>query len=126
MSPELSGLTRITEVGTVLVIVSDQERALDFYVNTLGFEKRLDGPSPAGRWIEVAPPGAATTIALVTAQADDARVSLTTRDAAADHARLRDRGADTDAEVMRMGHGVPPMFSLRDPDGNVIRVVERP
>ncbi len=116
----------ITEVGTVLVTVTDQERALEFYVNTLGFEKRLDGPSPAGRWIEVAPPGAATTIALVTAQADDARVSLTTRDAAADHARLRASGADADADVMRLGHGVPPMFSLRDPDGNVIRVVERP
>jgi catechol 2,3-dioxygenase-like lactoylglutathione lyase family enzyme len=126
MSAGQPGATRITAVGTVLVTVSDQERALEFYVNTLGFEKRLDGPSPAGRWIEVAPPGAATTIALVTAQADDARVSLATRDAAADHARLRAQGADADAEVMRMGHGVPPMFSVRDPDGNVIRVVERP
>jgi len=118
--------TQITEVGTVLVTVSDQDRALEFYVGKLGFEKRLDGPSPAGRWIEVAPPGATTTIALVTAQGDDAHVSLTTKDAEADHAELRARGVDADAEVMRMGDYVPPMFSFRDPDGNTLRMVERP
>ncbi len=65
--------THITEVGTVIVPVSDQDQALACYVERLGCEKRLDADSPAGRWIEVALPGAATTIALVATQPDNAR-----------------------------------------------------
>ena len=53
-------------MGTVIVPVTDQDRALEFYVGTLGFEVRIDGPfGDGGRWLEVAPPGAATTLALV-------------------------------------------------------------
>ena len=62
--------TRLTPVGTVGVPVTDHDRALEFYVDKLGFEKRLDVPFGDGeRWIEVAPPGAATTIALVSPSA---------------------------------------------------------
>jgi catechol 2,3-dioxygenase-like lactoylglutathione lyase family enzyme len=58
--------THITQVGTVIVPVGDQDRALEFYLDKLGFEERIDTPYGEGeRWIEVAPPGAATTIALV-------------------------------------------------------------
>jgi len=117
-------MTRITRVGTVIVPVSDQDRALAFYVGTLGFEKRIDGEYAEGaRWIEVAPPGAETTIALV--PGDIVEVSLATEDADADHAALRERGVDADPEVMRMGEYVPPMFTFRDPDGNRFRMVER-
>jgi catechol 2,3-dioxygenase-like lactoylglutathione lyase family enzyme len=121
--------TRITRIGTVIVPVSDQERALAFYVGTLGFEKRLDAPfGHAGRWIEVAPVGAATTIALVQASDGDTPgivVSLATEDADADHETLHARGVDADAEVLRMGEHVPPMFTFRDPDGNQFRMVQR-
>jgi catechol 2,3-dioxygenase-like lactoylglutathione lyase family enzyme len=116
-------MTRITRIGTVIVPVTDQDRALEFYVGTLGFEKRLDGPFGDGRWIEVAPPGAVTTIALV--PAGGIEVSLATEDADADHAALQAGGVDADAEVMRMGDFVPPMFTFRDPDGNRFRMVER-
>jgi len=121
--------TYITEVGTVIVPVADQDKALEFYVDTLGFEKRLDAPfGQGGRWIEVAPPGAVTTIALVPRQEGDSSgvVSFTTTNADADHATLRARGVDADAEVLRMGEFVPPMFTFRDPDGNRFRIVERP
>lgn len=122
--------TQITEIGTVLVPVSDQDRALEFYVGTLGFQKRIDGPfGEGGRWVEVAPPGAATTIALVPGgdgESAGSEVSFTTRDADADHAALRARGVDVDATVMRMGDFVPPMFTFRDPDGNRFRMVQRP
>ena len=53
-------------------------------------------------------------------------MSLATADADADHAALLAAGVDADAEVMRMGDYVPPMFTFRDPDGNRFRVVERP
>jgi catechol 2,3-dioxygenase-like lactoylglutathione lyase family enzyme len=119
----------ITQVGTVGVPVKDQDRALEFYLDKLGFEKRMDVPYGEGeRWVEVAPSGAATTIALVRARAGeptgiDTQVRLTTKDAEADHADLRASGVDADPEIIR--HPVP-MFVLRDPDGNQLRIVERP
>ena len=59
-------MSAVTRIGTVIVPVSDQDRALEFYVGTLGFEVRIDGAfGDGGRWLEVAPPGAATTLALV-------------------------------------------------------------
>ena len=118
----MTGTTRITRVGTVAVPVTDQDRALDFYVGRLGFETRRDLPFGEARWIEVAPPGAATTIALVPAGIP-AGIRLTTQDAGADHADLRSGGVDTDPEVMRLPEA-PPMFALRDPDGNTLILVE--
>jgi catechol 2,3-dioxygenase-like lactoylglutathione lyase family enzyme len=116
--------THITEVGTVGIPVTDQQRAVDFYVGTLGFEKRRDMPFGQGRWIEVAPPGAATTIALVPAGIPIG-IRLTTQDADAAHADLTERGVDTDPEVMHMAGVAPPMFALRDPDGNSLILVGR-
>jgi len=129
---ETRRMTHITRVGTVIVPVSDQDRALEFYLDTLGFEKRMDAPfGPGGRWIEVAPPGAATTIALIP-RGEGAEggpgateVSFATSDAEADHAALRARGVDADAALIRMGDRVPPMFTFRDPDGNRFRMVQR-
>jgi catechol 2,3-dioxygenase-like lactoylglutathione lyase family enzyme len=123
--------TRISEVGTVMIPVSDQDRALDFYVGTLGFEKRTDVSYGDGdRWLDVGPPGAATTIALVPPREGESvgietRVGLVSDDIDADHAALRTKGVDTDPEVMRMGGPVPPMFFFKDPDGNRFVLVER-
>ena len=45
----------ITRVSSVGVRAGDQGRAVDFYVDKLGFEKRRDEPmGPDGRWVEVA------------------------------------------------------------------------
>jgi catechol 2,3-dioxygenase-like lactoylglutathione lyase family enzyme len=123
-------MSRIAQVGTVGVPVTDQDRALDFYVHKLGFEKRMDAPFGQGlRWIEVAPPEAVTTIALMPAPEGtpvgvDTGIRLTSGDAEADHTDLLARGVDADAGIMRWP-GVPPMFAVRDPDGNVLYVVER-
>ena len=121
--------TKITEVRTVAIPVSDQDRAVAFYTESLGFEKRLDAPFPGGRWIEVAPPGGAVSVALAppgpgSTVGVDTGIRLTTEDAEADHAELLSRGVDADPEVLRF-EGVPPMFSFRDPDGNTLYVVER-
>ncbi len=54
-----------TKISTVSVGVSNQDKALDFYVNTLGFEKIQDQPmSETERWLEVAPEGAQTHLML--------------------------------------------------------------
>ncbi len=119
--------THIGAVTTVAVPVGDPDRALDFYVGTLGLEKRRDMPFGDGRrWIEVAAAGAATTIALAppgsVATGVDTGIRLATSDCEADHRALREGGVDVD-EILRYP-GVPPMFSLRDPDGNTLYIVE--
>jgi catechol 2,3-dioxygenase-like lactoylglutathione lyase family enzyme len=121
--------TQITDVGTVGIPVSDQDRALEFYREKLGFEVRMDASYGEGlRWIEVAPPGATTTLALVAEgngnpSGIDTGLRLSTRDAAADHAALRAKGVDVDAEVLEYP---VPMFTIRDADANRLYIVERP
>ena len=121
----------ISQVGRVCVTVADTDRAIDFYVGTLGFEKVVDVPmGDAGRWVEVAVSGAPTTIALApppegqAAGGSQTGICLDTSDVDADHAALKAAGADVDEEVSRWGGPVPPMFWLRDPDGNSLIVVE--
>jgi catechol 2,3-dioxygenase-like lactoylglutathione lyase family enzyme len=121
---------RITGVYTVGVPVTDQDRALEFYVETLGLEKRLDIPVEqfGGRWIEVAPPGAPVTIALVPERDGipsgvETGIRLTTADAAAVHADLQSRGVDV-GEMLRWSEA-PAMFAICDQDGNGLEIVEQ-
>jgi len=121
----------ISKVGRVCVTTADTDRAIGFYVGTLGFEKVVDEPmGPDMRWVEVAIPGAETTIALAPpppgqqAGGSQTGICLDTSDVDGAHAALRDAGADVDAEVSRYGGPVPPMFWLRDPDGNSLIVVQ--
>jgi catechol 2,3-dioxygenase-like lactoylglutathione lyase family enzyme len=130
MSTVASNLN-ISKVGRVCVTVADTDRALDFYVGTLGFEKVVDVPmGPDMRWVEVSVSGAETTIALAPppqgqpAGGSETGICLDTSDVDAAHAALKEAGADVDAEVSRYGGPVPPMFWLRDPDGNSLIVVE--
>jgi catechol 2,3-dioxygenase-like lactoylglutathione lyase family enzyme len=123
--------TRISKLGTVVVPVSDQERAIEFYVDTLGFEKRADVPFGNGyRWVEVAPEGATTTIAIVPPPpgkptgAVETGIGLHTDDIDAVHEDLKAAGVDVDPEVSRMGGPVPPLLWFRDPDANTLMVVE--
>jgi catechol 2,3-dioxygenase-like lactoylglutathione lyase family enzyme len=128
---EASTKTHITQLGTVMVPVSDQDRALEFYVEKLGFETRADIPFGDGeRWVEVAPKDAPTSISLVLPREGDpvgieTRIGFTTENADADHADLQARGVDVDEQVMRMGDPVPPMFFFRDQDGNSLLIVQR-
>ena len=121
----------IAQVGRVCVTVADTDRAIEFYVDTLGFEKVVDVPmGPDMRWVEVAVSGAETTIALAPPPegqpAGDTQtgICLDTSDVDGAHATLKAAGADVDDEVTRYGDPVPPMFWLRDPDGNSLIVVQ--
>ena len=123
--------TRIDKLGTVVIPVSDQDRAIEFYVETLGFEKRADVPFGNGyRWVEVAPAGAVTTIAIVPPPEGkptgnpETGIGLHTEDIESVHADLKARGVDVDPEISRMGDPVPPLFWFRDPDGNTLMVAE--
>ena len=121
----------VTQVGRVVVTVADTDRAIDFYVGTLGFEKVVDLPMNEDmRWVEVAVAGTPTTIAIAPpppgteAGGVQTGICLDTTDVDADHAALKAAGADVDEAVSRFGGPVPPMFWFRDPDGNSLLVVQ--
>jgi catechol 2,3-dioxygenase-like lactoylglutathione lyase family enzyme len=120
----------ITQLGRVIIPVNDQEKAIEFYTETLGFEKRVDVPMGNGyRWVEVGPAGGVATIAVVppgpegSAGGRETGITLDTTDVDADQAYLKSKGVDVD-EVSRMGDPVPPMFWFRDPEGNTLLIVE--
>ena len=65
----------IRKIKFVGVPVRDQDRALDFYVNTLGFILVTDQPmGPGKRWIEVRPPKGETGVALHTPDGQEDRI----------------------------------------------------
>jgi len=121
-------MTTITDVRTIAIDVADQDAAIAYYVETLGFEKRLDAPiSPTTRWIEVAPAGASVSIALNAAEGNgaeptDTGVRFTVPDARAEHDSMQKRGVNV-GDLLAW-EGIPPMFTFDDPDGNRFYVVE--
>ena len=129
--PNVKSKLKVAQVGRVCVTVADTERAIDFYVEKLGFEKVVDVPMGEGmRWVEVAVAGTPTTIALAPppqeteAGGSQTGICLDTSDVDADHATLKEAGVDVDETVSRYGDPVPPMFWLRDPDGNSLMIVQ--
>jgi catechol 2,3-dioxygenase-like lactoylglutathione lyase family enzyme len=111
----------ITHVQLLSVPVTDQDRARDFYVGTLGLQLVADtAMGPDQRWVQVGPAGAATSITLVTwfDQMPAGSLSglvLQTRDIDGDCERLRAAGVELEGpkDAPWGRHAI-----LRDPDGN--------
>jgi catechol 2,3-dioxygenase-like lactoylglutathione lyase family enzyme len=128
---ETGSKTFIGKVGRVAVPVSDQDRAIEFYTEKLGFTLDADiAVDNNYRWVEVSPPGGGTSLAIVPPPQSasdrigiDTNVILTTDDIDEAHAELTARGVDVD-DVARMGDPVPPMLFFRDQDGNTLLIVE--
>jgi predicted enzyme related to lactoylglutathione lyase len=81
------------------------------------------------RWTELVPPGSSTAIALGPPPPNgptsvDSGIVVSTSDIDADHQALKDAGVDVDAEIMRNTPPVPPMFTVRDPNGNSFLIVQ--
>ena len=116
--------THLTGIRTVSVPVDDQEAALHYYVDTLGFTLLRDAPTPSGRWIELAPGDDSVIVTLEPAKPGVTRgaigIRFTSDDVDAAHAALAGRGVSVD-DILRWP-GVPPMFAFRDLDGNAFSV----
>jgi len=132
MSDGTQAPTTISNIGVVMFSVADQDAALAFYTEKLGFELRSDtrfGENGEMRWLEVAPPGSRARLALNPPMADEpggSSIGVEATDVLGEHARLSALGGiDLDPEPMRTP-GAPLMFMLRDPDGNHVAVVEAP
>jgi catechol 2,3-dioxygenase-like lactoylglutathione lyase family enzyme len=122
--------TTVSDIGVAMFSVADQDAALAFYTERLGFELRADtrfGEHGEMRWLEVAPPGSRARLALnppMGAAPGGGGIGVETTDVLAEHARLSAIGGiDLDPAPMRTP-GAPLMFMVRDPDGNTVVVVE--
>jgi catechol 2,3-dioxygenase-like lactoylglutathione lyase family enzyme len=131
MSNSTQAPTTVTNIGVMMFSVADQDAALAFYTEKLGFEVRGDarfGEHGEMRWLEVAPPGSTARLALNPPMGDQpggSAIGVETADVLGEHARLSAIGLDVGPEPQRMS-GAPLMFRVEDPDGNSIWVVEEP
>ena len=124
--------TTVSTIAVAMFSVSDQDAAIAFYTGKLGYEVRSDmsfGENGENRWLEVAPPGSTARLALnppMGGEPGGAAIGVETADVRAEHARLREAGLEVGPEPTPMAPGVPLMFSVDDPDGNHVWVVEAP
>lgn len=128
MSSHTQAATTINNLGVAMFTVADQDAAIAFYTEKMGFELRADvpfGPNGEYRWVEVAPVGSVARLALNAPMNDEpggGSIGVETPDVRGEYARLKGLGCDVD-EPME-GDGAPLLFMMRDPDGNHLAVVE--
>lgn len=125
----------LTGIQSVAVYVSDAEKALDFYVNKLGFEKKEDVPMGVAddgtnlRWLTVVPPGSLTEIVLVKGFGEwsEDRIGkfsdfvYNVQDIVGTFEQLKARGVDIIEEPTKQPWGMQAQF--KDQDGNTFVVV---
>ena len=119
------------------VLVDDQDKALTFYTNVLGFVKKTDVPAGGARWLTVVPPngpadvelllepmgfGPARTYQRALFDAGIPLTSLATDDIAKEHARMTGLGVVFRTPPTEMGPVTIAMFE--DTCGNLIQLVQ--
>jgi uncharacterized glyoxalase superfamily protein PhnB len=114
------------------VLVSDQDRALDFYTNVLGFEQRVDNPLADGsRFLTVGVKGQDFMLVLwpgTPGQAQPvqgripASVTIETEDCRKAYEELKARGVEFETDVLEQPWGYVALF--QDPDGNRLQLRE--
>lgn len=129
MSNHTQAPTTISNIGVAMFTIADQDAAIAYYTQTLGWELRADIPFGDGhRWVEVAPPGSATRLALNSPMGEwgpgGSSVGVETPDVDAEYARVQSIDGVTTGELMGGDGPVPRMFSIVDPCGNHIWVVQ--
>jgi uncharacterized glyoxalase superfamily protein PhnB len=128
----------IDSLGGMVVIVSDQQKAIEFYTQKLGFELRSDTPFGGGntegiRWIEVAPKASQSTISLMVPNpmmmSDGVEIEAIKKSIGAEtgiwfysnniqstYEELKSKGVDITAPEKQEWGGI--MSKVKDQDGN--------
>jgi len=135
----------VIRIATAQIWVHDQEEALAFYTQKLGFEVRADVTLPElgdFRWLTVGPPGQEDVSVVLMAipgppvmdaeTAEQVRtlmgkgfagtVFLTTDDCRASYEELRARGVEFTETPEERPYGIDAGF--RDPSGNTFRLTQ--
>lgn len=119
-------MTMTTSIKSVSLPVADQDRALRFFVDVLGFELRTDVEVwPGARLVEVVPPGSDVGLVLLPPDSPlPLAVRMGTNDADAAYAQLREAGVTLHNDQVLRWDQAPPMFYFSDPDGNGLIYLE--
>jgi predicted enzyme related to lactoylglutathione lyase len=112
----------ITHVKLVSLPVHDQDRALDFFTEKLGFSILTDQPfDDKQRWIELRPPKAETRVVLFTPEGHEDRVGTFSNvvfncdDIDKTYAELKARGVEFLSEPQKQPWGTFVLF--KDQEG---------
>lgn len=117
----------LKQVTYVTVFVRDQDKALDFYINTLGFEKREENPAGRVRFVTVGLPGQNLQVVLWpgTPGKADAKAGqipgtliIDTSDLQGDFERLSARGVEFVEKKPVVYPNGAGYVNFTDPDGN--------
>ena len=111
----------IKQIKFVSIPTSDQDRALAFWTEKMGFKVLTDQPMGKQRWIELSIPGAQTGVVLFTPEGQEDRIgtffngSFQCDDVEYSYNQLKERGVDiSPPEKQPWGS----YCRFRDPDGN--------
>src|SRR3954452_14093604 len=114
--------TTIANIGIAMFTIADQDAAIAYYTQKLGWELRADvalGDEGGNRWVEVAPPGSTARLALNPPmgewQPGGSSVGVETPDVNAEYARVTAIDGVTTTDPMGGEGPVPRMFSIVDP-----------
>ena len=129
---DLEGTTMLEKVFYTSVLVSDQDRALDFYTNVLGLEHRVENPTPDGpRFLTVGVRGDDFMLVLWPGEPGKAvpamgrppaSITIETEDIHATYDELKSRGVEFISDVLEFEWGSVAQFV--DPDGNRLQIRE--
>jgi predicted enzyme related to lactoylglutathione lyase len=113
----------ITQLKFVSIPTRDQDRALKFYTEQLGFEVSTDQKfDEKQRWIELRVGNSATRVVLFTPEGQESRIgtffngSFACDDVQATYRQLKARGVPFASEPQKQPSGEFAIF--KDPDGN--------
>ncbi len=125
------------QIKLASVLVDDQEKALKFYTEQLGFVKDKDIPMGTFRWLTVNSPEGVEGVELVLEpmafppsavyqralfEAGIPATAFITQDIAGEYARLKAKGVQFRGEPTRMGPVI--VVLLEDACGNLINLVQ--
>jgi predicted enzyme related to lactoylglutathione lyase len=130
----------IDTIGGVVIMVSDQARAVKFYAEKVGFDIRLNVPFFGGKWIEIAPKDSESTLSIMEPnpqlmppeELEIARKNIGrntgvwfyTSDIQSTYEDLKSKGVDITKPEKQEWGGI--MSLVKDLDGNVFTLLSSP
>src|SRR4051812_49551802 len=121
MTESTTTSTTVSNLAVAMFTVSDQDAALAFYRDKLGYEVRGDmrfGENGENRWLEVAPPGSAARLALnppMNGTPGGGSIGVETPDVLGEYSRLRALGGGGPPAPPVGLRGAPLMFAPAHP-----------
>lgn len=130
----------IDTIGGVVIMVSDQARAVKFYAEKVGFDIRLNVPFFGGKWIEIAPKDSESTLSIMEPNAqlmtpEDLEIArknigrntgvwFYTSDIQSTYEDLKSKGVDITKPEKQEWGGI--MSLVKDLDGNIFTLLSSP